>query len=149
MPDTCEVLVTKLHEAETRLQSYIKSGKPKWNWPVEIVNEVQGLAAQINDEVSKELDPVLHWPRENLLPFEEKHLDHELFYDGNYEPKFDRSKEWFGEMGFTKFETPYTIAENWDRQYIQATFLVPDNLSADDEVPVMWFFHGGGYVGYY
>lgn len=146
MDDEHDSLMRQLEEAEARLKANTEPGSAKWKWPKADVKKVQDLAAKVDAIVSKDLDNLLHWPREPPFPHKEKHHDHELFYAGNFETRFNREKGWFGTMRFKKLETPYTIADNWDRKHILATFLVPNNIVSDEKVPVMWFIHGGGFV---
>ena len=139
-------LIKNLKTAEAGLQATIVKGQPKWQWPLAEVEKVQNVATEVDDIVSKDLEALLHWPKEPPLSHEVKHKDSELFYNQIFEPRFSRDKDWFKTVGFAKYETPYTIADNWDRKYINATFLVPENIVTGDHVPVVWFMHGGGFV---
>jgi hypothetical protein len=139
-------LVSKLHNAEKRLTVGKASGQSKWKYPLQILEEVQDTARGINDIVSKDLDKLLHWPRHSTKLGISTIPDSRLFYEGNHEARFSRTDNWFNAMGFTKYETPYTFSDSWDRQYIQATYLVPNNLMDSDKIPVVWYFHGGGFV---
>jgi acetyl esterase/lipase len=129
------------------LEKKLPQSAVKWNYPRDVILEIQNRAKHINKHFSGDLDRLLHWPRTKELEKDGvPYKDYRGFYDMNWEARFNRTSNWFVEMGFTKHETPYTIANNWDRAYVNATFLVPDNLKDDDNVPVMWFFHGGGFV---
>ncbi|KAF1846345.1 alpha/beta-hydrolase [Cucurbitaria berberidis CBS 394.84] len=88
--------------------------------------------------VREKLDPLLTWPdKDSSNP--------KGFYEDK--PPFDRTVEWFGKvMGFDKYQTPYTFTDSWDKVEIMATFLVPKDLQPGDNCPIMWYFHGGGFV---
>jgi hypothetical protein len=119
----------------------------KWDRPQDVVRDIQTKADIISEYFCKELDQLLHWPRTEKLEKDGKpYTDSQGFYNKNWEERFSRTTDWFGEMGFSKYETPYTFSDNWDRAYINATILVPKNLESGDKVPVMWFIHGGGFV---
>jgi hypothetical protein len=139
-------LVRELHAVERRLQQQKPKGNFKWDYPQEVVKDIHGLADRISEDVCARLETLLRWPRPDPKPEVPKVEDADLFYARKLEPKFDRTTDWFEEKGFKKFETPYTFVGNWDRKYINATFLVPNNLNERDVVPVVWYFHGGGFV---
>lgn len=108
----------------------------------EIVNEMRELAAnKSNSEIVEgKRDELLEWPSK-------RSSDPTLFYDGKHDKVlFPRNKNWFKTMGFTKYDTPYTFTDRWDKKEIKATFLVPNNIGPNDNPGVMWFMHGGGFV---
>ena len=135
-------LSDKLKQMTVDLDNILMPAWPreKWEWPEEvmaIVHQMRKLGEDNIDEVRETLDPLFAWPnKESANP--------EKFY--NSEPPFDRTHDWFEKMGFSKYQTPYTFTANWDAAEVLATFLVPNNLEPGDKCPVVWFFHGGGFV---
>jgi hypothetical protein len=139
--------IEELKGLEKELEKTLPKHSLKWNYPQNVVQNIQINAEVINKHFCKELEQLLHWPRTKQLEKDGvPYKDAQGFYDKNWEERFSRTTQWFGEMGFSKHETPYTFTDNWDKAYINATFLIPENLKSGDKVPVMWFFHGGGFV---
>jgi hypothetical protein len=115
----------------------------KWDWPseaIEIVRDARTDATNNKELLTKDLNEILEWPTP-ALPGED------YFYNAEGpNGMFDRNKDWFEEEGFNAHETTYTFSDTWDKAEIKATILVPKNLSTRHKAPVMWFFHGGGFV---
>lgn len=141
-------LIKTLHKADAKLMQF-KDGQPylpKWKHPRGDLRDVQENASNITSGTSGRLEKLLRLPNRSGKTVN----DAELFYEGHYdEVLFNRTKHWFKEMGFEKRTSPYSYADNWDKQYIEATYLIPDNIEQDQVVPIMWFFHGGGFVSAY
>lgn len=100
------------------------------------------VANQITSIVGKELYTAMQWPNARIS-------HPEGFYAGpnNLVPVFTRPKTgWLEQQGYNMHKTTYTYGNRWDRVPITAAFYIPDNLQAGDEVPFIWYFHGGGYV---
>jgi hypothetical protein len=122
------------------------TAKGAWELPKEahaIRDELQKLAKESEDLIYKPLRDLQNWmePEKNELAHPDR------FYNGIHDKvMFNRSHKWFEDMGFKKYETPYTYSHRWDKQEINVTFLVPKGLAPDAETPVMWFIHGGGFV---
>jgi predicted peptidase len=140
--DELNALIKKLHEASVKLkqeQPYL----PKWKHSQDNVQEVQEFAREIITVTSSKLEKLLRPPGKSVQIV----ADADLFYEGRHDKVlFPRTKDWFEEMGFKRYNAPYTYADNWDKQYIYATYLIPDTIEKDQKVPLMWFFHGGGFV---
>lgn len=133
-------LVEQLENLEAKLAPH--TDKPKCEWPLDLMAEIHTTASQITKVVGKELYSAMQWPTI-------QHSHPEGFYAGahNIDPNFQRPKTgWLETQGYTMHKTTYTYGNRWDRVPITAAFYVPDNLQAGDEVPMMWHFHGGGYV---
>lgn len=136
-------LSTSVRTLESNLQNILQSNaaKSKWKWPAEamgFVQEMRKLGEDVNVKLREELDRLLLWPNEELV-------NPKYFY--GTDPPFDRNEDWFENvMGFNKYETCYTFTDSWDKVELMATFLVPDNLKPGDKCPVVWNFHGGGFV---
>jgi hypothetical protein len=138
-------LARKVRVLETQLANTLhgKEALKKWQWPAEalqIVSQLQDLARKNNALVRGPLDRLLEWPNPASA-------DLKLFLGGKpgFEA-FDRAENWFEQMGFDQYSTPYTFSSAWDKRLMKAMILVPKGLQAGTKVPVMWFFHGGGFV---
>jgi hypothetical protein len=120
--------------------------KGAWELPKEahtIRNDLQKLAKESEGLVYKPLRDLQNW----LEPDKNELAHPDRFYDGIQDKvMFNRTHKWLEDMGFKKYETPYTYSHTWDKQEINVTFLVPKDLPKDEETPVMWFIHGGGFV---
>ena len=113
---------------------------PKWDYPLGIIKEAQDAAKKHRDLVSGRLTRLLEWPTK-------KEADGNLFYEADPPNNiFNRSKEWFSEQGFHSFETQYSFSDGWDKQSLTVAIYVPQQLPDDQMSPVMWMFHGGGFV---
>jgi acetyl esterase/lipase len=133
-------LADQLHSLEEQLAPYLKN--PKHDWPHELMAEIHATAGQITEIVAKDLRKAMQWPSAT-------HSHPEGFYAGdkNINPTFTRPKTgWLKKQGYSLHKTTYTYGNRWDRVPMTAAFYIPDNLQAGDDVPIMWYFHGGGYV---
>lgn len=105
--------------------------------------------AEIHD-VAKEITAVVGEKLYKAMQFPDAKRSHpEGFYAGphNIEPNFKRQKDgWLEKQGYKIHETTYTYTNTWDKVALTAAFYVPNNLETGDKAPIMWFFHGGGYV---
>lgn len=141
-----EQLSRQVRDLEANLERILRNaGSNKCDWPTEskaTVKELQYLAAETDNQalVRGRLDKALAWPNIEMT-------DPKLFLGGKpgFE-QFDREDSWFEDMGFSKYQTPYTFSDRWDKRYINATFLVSRNIDQSAKMPIMWFFHGGGFV---
>ncbi|CAN9297346.1 unnamed protein product [Alternaria alternata] len=117
----------------------------KWNWrnkapeAAKIVEDAQEDAADYQEMLEKELARLYTWPSPDLT-------DGKIFLPGKgVFATFNRKDTWFDDMGFSIFQTDYTFSDNWDKERMPVTILVPNDLPVGHKAPVMWFFHGGGY----
>lgn len=141
-----DALAWEVHHLEASLKAELAiypESLAKWEWPapaLALVEELRKLAKKNEDLVRGPMDDLLAWP-------DAKSADPQLFYGGKegFET-FYRSKNWFEEMGFDKYETMYTFSDAWDKCPIEATILVPRGLRDGTRVRVMWVWHGGGFV---
>jgi hypothetical protein len=120
----------------------------KWKWSnnaMAIVQKLRDLANGSEDTnltlVGSKLDEILlEWP-------EEKFNNPDWFFDAST-PDFedwDRPKNWFAKKDCTLHRAPYTFPNQWNKLPLEAVFIVPDDLSPGSKVPIMWYFHGGGF----
>lgn len=133
-------LTDQLKLLEKQLASHLE--KPKCKWPLDVMAEIHATTGQITEIVAKELREAMQWPTA-------AHCHPEGFYAGNknINPTFTRSKtDWLEKQGYSLHKTTYTYGNRWDRVPMTAAFYIPNNLQIGDEVPFMWYFHGGGYV---
>jgi hypothetical protein len=133
-------LVDQLQEQKALLEPHLN--KAKCEWPLAIMEKIHDIAGQITKVVGKELYEAIEFP-------DAKSSHPEGFYPGasNIDKAFTRPKlGWFENHGYKMHKTTYTYGNRWDRVPITAAFYVPKNLEAGDEAPIIWFFHGGGYV---
>jgi acetyl esterase/lipase len=130
--------VDRLNELEQQLKPHL--GKPKSEWPLEVMAEIHGVAKEITKVVGQKLYKAMEFPTD-------KFSDPELFYDKNFNKDFARIKtKWLGTQGYRMHKTTYTYTNTWDRVPITAAFYIPDNLQPRDKSQIIWYFHGGGYV---
>lgn len=123
-----------------------KEAKPrKWNWPPEalkIVKEAQVDKTNVEELLTRDLVELYTWPSKELA------RDDVLIEGKGAFVTFNRKRTWIEDLGFYKFQTDYTFSDNWDKERMVVTFFVPKGLPAGYKAPVMWFFHGGGFVSY-
>jgi hypothetical protein len=105
-----------------------------WN----TVLELRELDKQHKLVVRSKLNELLTWPNSTVA-------DANFFYDGKHNG-FTRTTQWFEIMGFKEFEYTYTFTNRWDKDDVKVTFLIPNTLKENDVAPIMWHFHGGGFV---
>ena len=128
---------------EQNLQTILDAKNPesKWKWPAEakaVLKQMRELSKNRNSLLRRYLDPLLVWP-------DNESVDPKGFY-GKDAP-FDRKEDWFESVvGFNKYETCYTFTDRWDKLEMMTTILVPNDLESGDQCPVIWYFHGGGFV---
>jgi hypothetical protein len=124
---------------------FAHGAKPqKWNWPesaLNIVKDAQEDAGKGTRELlTRDLKKLYTWPSEELAK-------DDVFIEGKGAfSMFDRKSTWLEDQGFYEFQTNYTFSDNWDKQFLTATILVPKGLPVEHKASVMWLFHGGGYV---
>jgi hypothetical protein len=137
------------NDREQKLANILGKDKklPKWEWPpnaMEIVKKSQEAAEAM------EKNRILACDLEGIV-FEKDEKVAKYFYDRPGK-MWNRPKNnldeylWFDAIDFHVFRTPYTFSDRWDKKNIMATFLVLNTLPAGHKAPVMWFFHGGGFV---
>lgn len=140
-----DTLVKQVGELKNELDSEITrhGDTPKWEYPertMEMIRQMRNLRETHQQLLRKDLTKLLEWP--NALM---SHPDY--FYESNPGiENFPRSENWFEQIGFHQYHTIYSFSNRWDRAGFDAAFYVPDDLRAGANVPVMWFFHGGGFV---
>lgn len=141
-----DALAHQVHHIHFRLTSVLSALHnpmlPKWSWPqpaLAIVLKLRCLASQNQDLIRGPLDKLLAWP-------DAASSDPELFYSGKLGfETFHRSHDWFGQMGFEKYETVYSFSDACDKSLLRATILVPKGLRDGVRLRVMWVWHGGGF----
>jgi len=121
------------------LEPYLE--KPKCEWKLSLMRDIHSAAEEIKKSCSELLYELMEWP-------DAKHSHEDGFYEGshNVAPAFKRPKDWFERQGFTKYKTTYTYANSWDKLPLTVAFYVPNTVQKGKNSPIMWFFHGGGFV---
>jgi hypothetical protein len=132
-------LVDEIQKYNQELKSY--EDKPKCQWPRQIVGKLHNVSEQIRPALTKDLYDLMSWPNKDSA-------DPKAFYqEGKHTLIGNRSmKAWYESQGYKKYTTTYTYAAGPDRRELTAAFYIPINLKSNTEVPIMWFFHGGGFV---
>ncbi|CBX91479.1 hypothetical protein IAQ61_010825 [Plenodomus lingam] len=140
--------ITSLSETVKDLTSKLDALKQdklrKWKWSKEalsIVAKLQDLASTNLPLVRSRLDKALEFPSAEWT-------NTPLFTGGKFGfEQFNRTPEWFDEMGFLVQRTAYTFSDTWDCAPITATFLVPTNLDTRNakKLKIVFYFHGGGF----
>ncbi|KAH7339227.1 Alpha/Beta hydrolase protein [Pyrenochaeta sp. MPI-SDFR-AT-0127] len=136
-------LEVKKHEKELEKILEAEQERPKWNWSskaMTVVNRLRQLANDNTSIVRQDLDNLLKWPDKTFA-------DPKGFYGAKKGFEiFNRNEDWFEVMGFTRHETQYTFSNAWDKREVGVTFLIPDTIETGTKIPIMWYFHGGGFV---
>jgi hypothetical protein len=116
---------------------------PKWEYPeatMKKIQELRSIGTTNKTLLRQDLDTLLEWPNARMC-----HPSY--FYEANKGTEnFPRSAKWLEDSGFQKFSTTYSFSNRWDRAAFEVAFYVPDDLKTGANVPIMWFFHGGGFV---
>ncbi|KAI4618932.1 hypothetical protein J4E83_005883 [Alternaria metachromatica] len=127
---------------EAKLKELVTPDSRKWNWPEEALNIVKEARKDSTDHyklVTRDLLKLYTWPSEEMTR-------PDIFIDGEENFKmFDRKETWVEDEGFFLFKTDYTFSDRWDKESMEVTILVPQEMKQGHEAPVMWLFHGGGY----
>jgi hypothetical protein len=132
---------TQLFKLEEQLKPHLD--KSKHTWPLPLMKRIHEAAETIKSIVAKDYYDLMIWPS--------KELSHpKAFFTGTHNrvAGFQRKETWLDELKWSKYTTTYTYANAWDKLPLSVAFYVPDTLCAGDKAPIMWFFHGGGYVSY-
>ena len=136
----------KLNEArEEKLKEIVKPGDnlPKWKWPqpaLDLVKEARKERTRVNDLVTRDLEKLYTWPSTEMTR-------PDIFIKGKENfAMFNRGWMWVQGEGFDDFTTDFTFSDRWDKERMEVTILVPREMKSGHEAPVMWLFHGGGYV---
>lgn len=129
---------------EEKLERILEGNKlPKWRYPeeaVKLIIEAQSAASENQELLTSDIKEVLRWPSPD-------HTHEEHYYEAKGpDSMFNRTKNWFAEEGFDEFETMYSFSDRWDKEKLTVKILVPKELPKGQNAPVMWFFHGGGFV---
>lgn len=115
--------------------------KPQAEWPSELMAQYHGVAQQITEIVVKPLYDTMDFPSAAKCDPGRFFTDH-----ADCPPNFTRKKDWLEKKGYKMHRTTYMYSKRWDKVPIKAAFFIPQNLKSKDKVPIMWYFHGGGYV---
>lgn len=123
---------------------------PKWEYPdraMDIIKQAQAEASKYEELVCGRLTQLLEWPTKQMAGERKIFYDEDFFYEAKGpNSMFDRNKEWLAEQGFHGFKTQYSFSDRWDKQPLHVTIWVPMGMKPKHIAPVMWFFHGGGFV---
>ena len=117
----------------------------KWKWPenaLEIVKNAREDKTLIEKLITRDLEDIYTWPTKELA------RDDVLIEGKGAFLTFNRKKTWLQDQGFHKLQTHYTFSDNWDKERISVSIFVPTEMPPGHKAPVMWFFHGGGFVSY-
>jgi hypothetical protein len=108
---------------------------------MDIIGRIHHVSKQIQPAQTTELYDLMGWPTK-------EDTDPKAFYAGgqNALPGKRPVEGWFESQGYEKHKTTYTYAAGPDKCELTAAFYIPLNLESNTEVPIMWFFHGGGFV---
>jgi hypothetical protein len=134
-----------IEDRKRRLTQALKGhdNECKWKYPedaMEIIKEAQAAAKVHSGLVNTKLTELLEWPSK------EKARE-DFFYEATGPNNmFNRNQKWFDTQGFEKFNTQYSFSDRWDKQPLNVTIYVPKSREPKHKSPVMWFFHGGGFV---
>jgi hypothetical protein len=127
----------------TKILSKYPKDVAKWDYPaqaIQVIEEARREASEYHELLSRDLTAALEWPTPEMA-------DENYFYQAKEANSiFNRNKNWFAEEGFHDYETAYTFSNRWDKQEVTTIILVPKGLPQGHKAPVMWYFHGGGFV---
>lgn len=136
-------LLKRSEGREAALKEFVKPGSRKWNWPEEALDIVERARKDRTDHnklVTRDLEELYTWPSKGMTR-------HDIFIEGKENfAMFNREWTWVQNEGFDELTTDYTFSDHWDKESMEVTILVLKEMKPGHKTPVMWLFHGSGYV---